>query len=262
MRRALLRCLCLGAVLFAAERAWRGSPGSSARPPASADDALLREALALGLERQDAVVARRLAQNMSFLESGGGSAEQQRTARSLGMPEEDLVVRRRLVERARALLAGEPSEPGEAALREYVEAHVTELSTPAMTSITQIDLGTAPPSPRGVREILTRIEPEARAIESSAAGAPVRLPPKTRDALAKMFGDAFAAAVDALPVGEWSGPLRSAYGFHLVRVEARMPPRRPEFAVVRSAARAAILAENRRARLDLTLPGGSPESSR
>jgi hypothetical protein len=36
-----------------------------------------------------------------------------------------------------------------------------------------------------------------------------------------VFGEAFAAAVEALPVGPWSGPVASALGQHLVRVRSR-----------------------------------------
>ena len=39
--------------------------------------------------------------------------------------------------------------------------------------------------------------------------------------LAGVFGEGFAAAVEALSVGPWSGPIRSALGQHLVRVTAK-----------------------------------------
>jgi parvulin-like peptidyl-prolyl isomerase len=39
-----------------------------------------------------------------------------------------------------------------------------------------------------------------------------------------IFGDAFTAAVDALPAGEWSGPIESSRGWHLVRLTEFHPP--------------------------------------
>ena len=40
--------------------------------------------------------------------------------------------------------------------------------------------------------------------------------------------EAFAEGLAALPTGEWSGPLESAYGLHLVHIDARtegvLPP--------------------------------------
>ena len=47
------------------------------------------------------------------------------------------------------------------------------------------------------------------------------------------FGSEFAAGVGELPVGEWSGPIRSAFGLHLVIVDERMEPRDPEVDAVR-----------------------------
>jgi parvulin-like peptidyl-prolyl isomerase len=35
------------------------------------------------------------------------------------------------------------------------------------------------------------------------------------------FGEEFASALRGLPVGTWEGPVRSAYGLHLVRVAKR-----------------------------------------
>jgi len=35
-----------------------------------------------------------------------------------------------------------------------------------------------------------------------------------------------------LPLGVWSGPLRSGYGWHLVKVEAREPPQPPNLAEI------------------------------
>jgi parvulin-like peptidyl-prolyl isomerase len=43
------------------------------------------------------------------------------------------------------------------------------------------------------------------------------------------FGATFGAQLVAAPVGEWSGPVESAYGLHLVRVLARTELRLPEF---------------------------------
>jgi hypothetical protein len=51
--------------------------------------------------------------------------------------------------------------------------------------------------------------------------------------LAGIFGGELAAAVMALPVGEWSTPLRSSYGYHLVRVAERQPSRVPLLPEVR-----------------------------
>jgi hypothetical protein len=42
--------------------------------------------------------------------------------------------------------------------------------------------------------------------------------------LGRVLGDAFAREVFALPGNDWSGPLESIRGLHLVRVTSRRPP--------------------------------------
>jgi hypothetical protein len=67
-----------------------------------------------------------------------------------------------------------------------------------------------------------------------------------------VFGSAFAARLDGLPLGRFDGPIESGYGSHLVRVESRVAGRLPALDEVReavtrewSAAKRAALAETR-----------------
>ena len=43
------------------------------------------------------------------------------------------------------------------------------------------------------------------------------------DLVARDFGDDFGKALETVPVGPWSGPVRSGFGVHLVRVIERKP---------------------------------------
>jgi len=47
------------------------------------------------------------------------------------------------------------------------------------------------------------------------------------------FGGDFTRSLERLPVGEWSGPIRSGYGWHLVFLESKQGPTLPDFASVR-----------------------------
>ena len=58
-------------------------------------------------------------------------------------------------------------------------------------------------------------------------------PLQTQDEIRESFGNDFAAGVLALEPGQWEGPIKSSYGFHLVRVLQRAPSRVPELAEVR-----------------------------
>ena len=66
----------------------------------------------------------------------------------------------------------------------------------------------------------------------------------------ELFGSAFADAVEALEPGGWSGPVRSAYGFHLVQITERSESREPELAEVRSEVLRDFQADQKRAASD------------
>jgi parvulin-like peptidyl-prolyl isomerase len=48
-------------------------------------------------------------------------------------------------------------------------------------------------------------------------------------------------------LGEWTGPVASPYGVHILRVDARFAPQTPGFESVRSEVRDAWLADRRQA---------------
>ena len=60
-----------------------------------------------------------------------------------------------------------------------------------------------------------------------------------------MFGDDFADAVAALPTEQWSEPIRSPYGLHLVWVGGRAAADLPPLDAVRSRVLRAYRAERR-----------------
>ena len=58
-------------------------------------------------------------------------------------------------------------------------------------------------------------------------------PPQSRDQIRDLFGPRFAGRLFELPVGEWSGPVLSSYGMHVVRIRQRIPSRLPRLDEVR-----------------------------
>ena len=56
----------------------------------------------------------------------------------------------------------------------------------------------------------------------------------SRADLTKFFGPAFADAALSLPVGAWTRPIESTYGWHVVLVTDRIASRTPSLADVRS----------------------------
>jgi hypothetical protein len=63
--------------------------------------------------------------------------------------------------------------------------------------------------------------------------------------IARTFGTAFADQVIDLPAGNWSGPIDSGLGVHLVQVTERRPGRLPELAEIRAQVERDYLAQRR-----------------
>ena len=55
----------------------------------------------------------------------------------------------------------------------------------------------------------------------------------TTDNIAQQFGNAFANSLRTLPQGRWSGPVRSGFGWHAVRVRAVTASDTPRLADIR-----------------------------
>ena len=90
--------------------------------------------------------------------------------------------------------------------------------------------------------MLLRVEPEE-------LGDPTLLPHKCDELresqVRNQFGEGFAAQLTTLEVGQWNGPIDSAYGCHLVLVIKATPGRKAELADVHEQVRREWLAARR-----------------
>ena len=237
MSRAAWRFAAVGALLFVAQRASMPPPPVVAPAARADDDALLAAAAAaLGLDRDDAVVQRQLLRNARFLAGDPAALDD---VEGLGLEASDLVVQRRLASRLRLALEQQAraDEPDDGELAAYVERHRQRFAIPARVQVTQVFVDRA----RGAA-----LEDDARQLrERLRAGAdprgdalpiPAALPPLSATELTGLLGAAVAESAFATPSGEWSAPVASPYGLHLLRVEARQPEALPPLPAIRAAA--------------------------
>jgi hypothetical protein len=235
-----------------------GTPPDAAEEAGAVRDAideevLFREAMAAGVDRRDRAVQERLVRLGGFLgeDALAGPDGFEREARRLGLAREDVVVRRHLVQMMR-LAAEHPEpadEPSDAELQTYLDGHAAEFAATTRVRLTHVYLSAdrhGATLARDARRLLDDLRRRADAPAAAAAsGDPflrgATVGPASHDDLVRVFGPAFASAVDDAPVGAWVGPVPSPYGLHLVRVEERLPERVPALAEVRSRVRLAVL---------------------
>lgn len=234
--------LLLGGALFFL-RAWLAPPALVATLPeapplpkaAPTDDELLyREALNMELD-EEIVVRRRLIQNMRFLaiDEKASDDELYRQARAIGFHRTDPVVRRYLIEQMRLLARagnGRPDVFTEAELASYVESHRERFMLPVFVRLTHVYLSAdrrGKTIERDAERLLARLSAEHVAPAAGPAlGDPFLLGHQTGFVasydLEPIYGAELATEVMRLPVGVWTGPVRSVHGLHLVWIhEAR-----------------------------------------
>lgn len=205
---------------------------------------LYREALAMGLDRNDEIVKRRMAQKMQFLS-------------------EDVAAAR---------------EPTTAELKSWFEKHGAKFAQPPRLSFRHLYFSPDRRGPRARADAALALAKLAGQPVDAKVAASLADPfmfqeyyrDRAPDYLGKEFGPLFALAVAKLPPGAWQGPVESGFGWHLVFVDTVIPGRVPAFEEVEPDVKAAWLAEQKaqawekaykemRARYTVLLPA-PPES--
>ena len=157
----------------------------------------------------------------------------------LGLDRDDLVVKRRVRQKIEVMAEEEAATqaPSDADLAAYLLANQARFAQPAVLTFEQVFLGQATSGAEVVKAVSVTREALRRGIGPGELGTPTLLPLRmTRtpaDLVARDFGDAFAAALEKLPLGEWVGPVHSSFGAHYVRVSDRTPAAAAELAAVR-----------------------------
>ena len=164
-----------------------------------------------------------------------------REALAMGLDEDDLIVRRRMRQKLEFLtddIVG-AAEPTADELQAYFNEHRQRFREPDRISFEQVFLD---PDRRGD----SALDDAARLLERLRAskdanpellGDSLMLPSSFEDVskldVARHFGAEFAERLAGLPVVEWSGPVESGFGLHLVRLSSRLEAPQPTLGEVR-----------------------------
>ena len=185
------------------------------------EEIYLREGLALGLDRNDEIVRRRIAQKYQFLQA-------------------DMAT---------------PRAPGDSELRRWFGAHTAEFAEPARRSFDHryfaIDLRGEGAARALAAEAAARLAKGQGAPQGDEFPGPKVITRLARDDVERLFGNAdFARAVFAARPGQWVGPYRSGFGWHVLRVTQNEPEKPRSFASARNDALIAWQEQDRAARND------------
>jgi len=234
LREPLLHFAVLGAALFALHR-WTA-------PPTPTSQIIVTAALQRGLRQEHLRRQGRLptvAEEHALVDRYVDTEVMLREALALGLDRGDIIVRRRLVQKMEFLNQGlEPlPPPTDAELERFLAEHAERYLLATRVSLAHVFVSTsAHPSDAAavaadLRERIAAGEDPARLGEPFLRGREFRA--QTEGELGGIFGPEFARLVLALPVDEWAGPLASSFGLHLVRVTERSGGRRATVAEVR-----------------------------
>ncbi|WP_269585074.1 peptidylprolyl isomerase [Roseibium sp. Sym1] len=163
------------------------------------EEAFVREALELGLDRGDPVIRQRLKLKMEFLaESGAGT----------------------LV-------------PGDEELEAFLAENPDRFKQPARLAFDQILLPEEMDDDR-IADLFAALKEGADpAGFGNASLLPPSVPVTQAQVIDRTFGNGFHAALADLPLNTWQGPVESGYGRHLVRVTERRPAVLPPLTEIR-----------------------------
>ena len=166
------------------------------------EEILYREAIALGFDRGDTIVKRRMAQKMEFLSDDFSDLR----------------------------------DPSLQELKDWYAKNGAEFVAPARITFRHVYFspdGRGPSAREAARQALEKIGPAGETTQATALGDRFMFhdfyADSTADQVGNVFGTKFADALVNLKPGGWRGPVESGLGWHLVWVESITPRRVPEF---------------------------------
>jgi hypothetical protein len=164
-----------------------------------------------------------------------------REAMALGLDKDDTVIRRRLRQKVEFISESVAAQarPTDPQLQTYLEQHADKFRSEDELSFKQVYLNPERHGANAARDassLLARLKQRAEA-DISQLGDSFLLGQNFQSVrtseISKQFGEQFVSKLRELPVGSWEGPIESGYGLHLVQVTARNAGQTPSFKDVR-----------------------------
>ena len=172
------------------------------------EEILYREAIASGLDQDDTIVRRRLAQKVEFLSQSIASTV----------------------------------DPSDADLQQFFENNREKYIVPTQIAFSHVYFSSSRRGTRATddaRAVLAGLtSDQLSTADASGLGDRFMLqydyPPQSREQIRDLFGVQFASQMFELPSGKWEGLVESSYGVHLVYIQQRILSRTPDLKEIHS----------------------------
>lgn len=182
-----------------------------------------------------------------------------REARALGLNRDDTIIQRRLRQKlefmAEDVLNAQP--PTEEELQAWMKEHADKFRIEPEIGFFQVYLN---PDKRensiqdDAKKMLERFRAAGPPADNISAGDSLMLPGQVNltrlGDIKRMFGSQFADEIIQVEPGRWTGPVSSGYGLHLVYMTEKKESRMPAFAEVRQSVEREFLAQRRKRELE------------
>jgi hypothetical protein len=160
---------------------------------------------------------------------------------AMGLDRDDPVVRRRVLQKLQ-LISEEStalSPPSDAELEAYLRSHADKYAQSGTISFDQVmfdPLRHGNHTQADMTAALAKLrDGAAPQTVTDSSLLPTHISSMPTDRVAGEFGDEFSAALLSMEQGSWQGPVKSGYGSHWVRVNQKTPGRAPTLAETRTA---------------------------
>ncbi|MCB1685742.1 MAG: peptidyl-prolyl cis-trans isomerase [Pseudomonadales bacterium] len=182
-----------------------------------------------------------------------------RESQVMGLDANDIIIRRRLRQKLELLTEDLVSlgPPVRADLESYLQSHPEDYRQPALLDFEQIYFRSEPDEATArarATDALASLLAEPGRIDPAGLGDRSLLAGSYRDVrsseLSTLFGSGFDTAVLALPLNTWAGPVRSGYGYHLLRIARKTESRIPALDEVADEVERDWMSERRRQAVD------------
>ena len=181
-----------------------------------------------------------------------------REATAMGLDRDDTIIRRRLRQKLEFLIedAGDQVAPTDAELQAWVLARPDSIGAEPQVSFRQVYVS-ADRRRASARGDALKLLGQLRAAGSDvaieklgdASMLPSEQPLEPLREVTRYFGEDFTKELLGIAPGQWTGPVESPYGLHLVLVRERVAAQAPDLATIRPMVEREVLAERKKKEL-------------